>query len=95
MGERGIVARFGGDEFVILFKNIQNEQTLAMYIEEIRSYFLNSPFQYNRFEQAISMSFGSIMFPFDGNSFEVLFHIADMNMYDDKSKSKALDAKKV
>lgn len=95
VGDRGIVARLGGDEFVILFKNIQNEQTVAMYIEEIRAYFLNSPFRYEHFEQAISMSFGYSMFPGDGNSFEILFHIADMNMYEDKSKSKALAAKKV
>lgn len=84
------VARLGGDEFVILFKNIEHLDQIELSMQKIRDYFEKNPFHYYHFNQSISLSMGYSLFPQDGSDFEVLFNIADLNMYKDKSRIKTL-----
>ena len=59
-------------------------------MQKIRDYFESNPFHYYHFNQPISLSMGYSLFPQDGSDFEVLFNIADLNMYKDKSRIKTL-----
>lgn len=86
--DSALVARLGGDEFVVFYKELEAKNQLLIAIEAIRHRFLEKPFQYEELSQHISLSIGSSTFPSDGKSFEVLFHSADMSMYENKTAIK-------
>lgn len=74
------VCRIGGDEFVILFTDIQETDALTALIQKIRTCFepcinLEGTFH------SISASMGVAIYPEDGDEFSVLFEHADAAMY--------------
>lgn len=77
------IARFGGDEFVILLENIeQSEQSLGI-AEKIRQT-LSKPFQLAELILDISPSIGIAHFPLHGDNENDLLRRADEAMYLDK-----------
>lgn len=82
-----IVARQGGDEFIILLDDgISKKETefIANKVLRILSY----PFNLSGHEVYITPSIGISLYPQDGSSAEYLIKNADMAMYDAKSKGK-------
>lgn len=80
-----VAARFGGDEFVVLFKNCSVEgikvrvEQIKKIIEERSSNELPSP---------IKVSCGIASYPDDTKSLDELLVVADNRMYEDKMKHK-------
>lgn len=81
------VARFGGDEFMIMLKNIDNQNDVPKIVGHIMDVFIKP---YNIYGQDffITGSAGISAFPVDGEDPETLIKNADIAMYEAKSKGK-------
>jgi diguanylate cyclase (GGDEF)-like protein/PAS domain S-box-containing protein len=77
------VARFGGDEFVILFENISNKNDVSNMIDTI-SQKLRTELVVNDINIEINCSIGIAIFPDDGITIDTLIAIADKAMYKTK-----------
>lgn len=80
IGDHGMVARIGGDEFAVLLNDI-NEPNDALRIGNTISDALQKPFILNGYEIHVTASIGISLFPQDGTDGDVLFKHADMAMY--------------
>ena len=85
--ETDLLARYGGDEFVIVFFNSDYEQTL-LKMEKIHLKITCQAIDLTPVKQKIhcTFSYGLGEFPRDGDSLKTLFHVADHRMYDMKPK---------
>lgn len=78
--ERDTIARFGGDEFVILLDDIAHEQDVELLAQKI-IVSLAAPFELDEREFHISASIGVSLFPQDGEESDSLLRHADLAMY--------------
>ena len=85
--EEDIIARIGGDEFVILLDTIQDTANAAQTSEAILQAF-SKPFQVNEKELTVSFSIGMTIFPKDSNNAAKLLQFADTAMYKAKDEGK-------
>lgn len=74
----GIYGRFGGDEFMILIKDIPNTTWLC---EKIKSLL-----QFQNFDHTLTTSIGIAICPQDATTFEDLFQKADKALYHAKTE---------
>jgi diguanylate cyclase (GGDEF)-like protein/PAS domain S-box-containing protein len=74
------LARFGGDEFVILFENISDKKDVSIMIETLTKA-LKPAFSINGDKINISCSIGVAIFPDDGITTDCLLVAADAAMY--------------
>ena len=84
--DHDLVARVSGDEFVVILKNTNREETvdtLEKIIVEIQY-----PFRVEQLELFTSFSIGVSHFPADGSSAKVLLRQADTAMYKAKEEGK-------
>lgn len=77
---KDIIARFGGDEFVIVVPNLSHAKEAVLLAEKIISSLANS-FFLNDIELIITTSIGISIYPHDGDTFERLLVQADKAMY--------------
>jgi len=82
--EEDSVFRYGGDEFVVLVKNA-NENTLRTVIERIKKSF-EEPVKINGNTFRISVSIGFSLYPRESQSLKKAIEIADKRMYEEKLK---------
>lgn len=87
IGDGHILARMGGDEFVCILRNLQNEADAEKIAKEIISDF-SHPFSLHDIEIHISTSIGISLFPYDGDDGEILLTNADSAMYRAKKKGR-------
>ena len=85
--ESDIVARVGGDEFVVVMENIENEYSTAQVAKKILRLF-NHPIITKEHQLNITLSIGISMFPDDAQDCITLFKYADVAMYDAKEKGR-------
>ncbi len=85
-----VVARQGGDEFLILLHDIKTDDTVdgrnfvvMTSISRIREHF-NEPFELSESTVAMTSSIGAAIYPFDGSNPSELIESADSSMYRDK-----------
>lgn len=78
-----LVARFGGDEFVIFVPELTNEHEMEKIAGQIEQLF-SAPFIVGDFSLQLSATMGISLFPRDGQSAEALIQAADTAMYDIK-----------
>lgn len=78
------VARFGGDEFVVLLENIASLENVEMLVEKFRKV-LSQPFDLAGKTAGISASFGVAHCPQHGDDEKQLLRHADEAMYLDKN----------
>ena len=74
------VARIGGDEFVLLLPNIENESNALAIAEKVRTSLLER-FVANGHELVTGASFGVALFPDHGDNESILSSNADKAMY--------------
>lgn len=86
VGGRGIVGRIGGDEFIVLIKDVTVEE-LRIMLKAMRKGLKVSLAQ-KQPEYMFSTSIGIAQFGKDGSDFETLFKIADAALYIAKEKGK-------
>ncbi|WP_352696948.1 EAL domain-containing protein [Mesorhizobium sp. M0152] len=87
--ETDIVARFGGDEFVVMqfnFKGIANAEKLAKRIIES----IAKPFRDKSLDMHVGISLGIAVFPDDGTDADTLLKNADTALYRAKSEGRNL-----
>ncbi len=83
------VARFWGDEFVIVVPELQLENDVDSIVEKIVQT-ISIPFSIEEKEICISASIGVSFFPRDGNNQEELLKYSDKAMYQVKNNGKSL-----
>lgn len=81
-----IVARFGGDEFIILIDDFSDQSDLVNLCQRLNKV-LELPVELERGSIKISASIGIARFPDDGSSVDTLFKCADLAMYASKRQS--------
>ncbi|MEG3069639.1 MAG: EAL domain-containing protein [Candidatus Syntrophopropionicum ammoniitolerans] len=82
-----IVARFGGDEFMIMIDNIVDAEHIDRITADIMGQF-KKPFILKGQEFYITSSAGIAVYPLDGEDTETLIKNADMAMYRAKSRGR-------
>jgi len=81
------VARIGGDEFIILFKQIESEVYLKTVIQRINELPKRNPLLYNEDDTIpFSFSLGVSIYPNDAKNAKELLDFADKNMYKAKKE---------
>jgi len=83
-----IPSRLGGDEFLILFNEIENEKILKKEIEDLFQYLFSKYELSNNIELTLKGSVGISMYPKDATEYKSLIKSADMAMYDAKKLGK-------
>jgi len=85
--ESDTVARFGGDEFMILLPEINQEEGAAATAAKILSSF-RKPFKIDDHELCVTTSIGVSLYPNHGSDEEALLKHADTAMYRAKGKGR-------
>jgi diguanylate cyclase (GGDEF)-like protein len=85
--EEDIIARFGGDEFVILLDNITNSNNITELTERILK-ILKKPISIDDIEHYVSGSIGISVAPDDSTDINQLIKYADTAMYRSKQQGK-------
>ena len=84
--ETDFVARFGGEEFVMLLPNTDSEQGFQV-AETIRSIIANSGFNHNGQAIKLTISCGISQFS-EGDEYEAVFERADQALYQSKEQGR-------
>jgi len=84
---KDIIARYGGDEFVITLTNINHPREAAKFAEKITR-IIEEPVYINEQEIYISTSIGISIYPHDGNTTDELVNRADKAMYHSKQSGR-------
>lgn len=87
VAKSGIVGRIGGDEFVILLKDITSIDEIKEFAENLLSMF-KSLFEKEKNRIEVTCSIGIAQYPQDGTDFESLYRNADTALYQAKNEGK-------
>ena len=80
VGEGGIVARMGGDEFIVLLRDVHDREGVEAFAARLLE-ILEEPFRIEGYEQFITTSMGIAFSPDDGRDDQSLIKHADIAMY--------------
>jgi len=83
--EADFAGRLGGDEFIILARQIETDEFLTQMVERIRQQ-LNGTMTLTGGDVDIRVSIGTGVFPTDGDNADLLLRAADSRMYRDKKR---------
>jgi diguanylate cyclase (GGDEF)-like protein/PAS domain S-box-containing protein len=83
------VARFGGDEFMIVIEDVRSLTDATDVAEKILSTFNTTPFSNGSNELFINFSIGISLYPDNGDSAEALLRLSDTAMYRAKADGRA------
>lgn len=81
------LARWGGDEFVLLLPDMQSEGSIRETIKKVRE-IMQSPLQVDGADLSVTFSMGVAIYPDDGEEVETLFSEADRAMFYAKSQGR-------
>jgi diguanylate cyclase (GGDEF)-like protein len=82
-----IFARWGGDEFVAILQNI-NQEKIHLKIENVAQILSLEPILFESEKIYCHFSFGCALYPDEGADYDKLLKIADERMYDHKKRMK-------
>jgi len=80
------VARFGGDEFIVLLDSVTGAEDAARVAAKVRDA-VRAPFRFEGHEVRVEASAGVSVYPGDGTSPDELLRVADAAMYRDKQRA--------
>ncbi|MFD2271164.1 diguanylate cyclase domain-containing protein [Undibacterium arcticum] len=81
-----VVGRYGGDEFVVLLKDVGAVSDVTAAEEKIRS-IVEAPMTLQKHSVNVGVSIGWAMFPQDGRDADALMKVADSRMFDSKKRT--------
>ena len=87
VGEDGVIGRIGGDEFMIVFNGLDDDQVLRGMLRAIRTQ-IKWEFAEDFENLSITCSIGASIFPVNGRDYESLFKKADGCLYIAKEKGR-------
>ena len=82
-----LIGRYGGDEFVILVKQVRNLEVLTELAHKIVSAMGTLEYE-GKDDVVVSCSLGAALAPQDGTDLTQLIYIADQRLYDAKHRGK-------
>ncbi len=85
VGELGIVARMGGDEFMVMLPRLAKEEEATLMAQTIQDIFQEPVIIYGH-EMYITSSIGISIYPDHGDHVEILMKYADVAMYHAKKE---------
>lgn len=85
--DAGIVARIGGDEFVVLLENVAERQAAVRMAERILAV-MGEPFKVKGQSIVVGASIGISIYPFHGENIDTLLKNADSAMYGVKRRGR-------
>jgi len=80
------IARWGGDEFLLLFENISHED-LEIVLHRLREC-VEKPIDFDGHQLIVGASMGLATYPEDGTDLDAVLKVADQKMYFDKMSRK-------
>lgn len=87
--EDGLVGRFGGDEFLVIFYNAYDMETMRERLRSIKNGVASSFVKTQSGEDiSITLSIGCAAYPKDADNYEDLFFLADFALYRAKEKGR-------
>lgn len=89
--EDSVIGRYGGDEFVIIVKNVQDYDTTWNIARDLCESMRNHPFEYLRdsFPSGkVTVTIGSSRYPLDASNYDDLIFCADKALYKGKLKGR-------
>jgi len=87
VGDQGVVGRIGGDEFLLIFTGLNDDQVLRGMLRAIRTQ-IKWEFADDFENFSITCSIGAAIFPINGTEYEDLFKKADCCLYIAKEKGR-------
>ena len=78
--ENDIIGRIGGDEFVVLMKNIPTGEVAMLKAKQLCNA-IKTTYTKNGIEQGLSASIGIALYPNDGNNYKALCDNSDKALY--------------
>lgn len=81
------IARFGGDEFVLLLEDVEGHANVVRLAERMMDVF-RSPYLVGEHEFHITASIGIALYPDDGETADILIRNADIAMYKAKDSGR-------
>lgn len=91
IGDKGIVCRFGGDEFAIIIPEMEKRNDVWQVARNYSEYFRHHPLEYLKdvfLDGRVTLTSGIVRFPQDAGDFVSLLSLADKALYRGKSKGK-------
>jgi diguanylate cyclase (GGDEF)-like protein/PAS domain S-box-containing protein len=87
LGVSAFASRIGGDEFAIILRDVMGVEDVSSQCLQLLSK-IGKPYRIDNSEQLIGASIGIAMIPGDGNTPDELLRVADLAMYEAKSKGR-------
>ena len=89
VSDRGLVGRFGGDEFLVLFYDVYDMENNRELLRSIRNRVAASLITTDSGEKiSLTLSIGCAAYPKDADNYEDLFFLADFALYRAKEKGR-------
>jgi len=85
--ETDTIARFGGDEFILMIGDVARQEDLARAAERIMER-IRPPFVFSGYEVITTGSIGIVFYPDDGKDMEALLRNVDTAMYNAKGQGR-------
>ena len=87
--DNGLVGRFGGDEFLVLFYNAYDMELMRERLRSIKNGVASSFVKSESGEDiSVTLSIGCASYPKDADNYEALFFLADFGLYRAKEKGR-------
>ncbi len=81
-----VVARFGGDEFVLLLNDVKSQSATRQMLQNLTSK-ISNPIKIGKNNHVLKLSIGIAIYPKDGDNIDLLLNNADSSMYISKSSA--------
>ena len=87
--DKGIVTRYSGDEFIIIYNNYIDNDELQLFFNNVILEEFKEPITFNNGKKVfMNFASGVSVYPKDGNSFNDLINKSDFMMYSSKRSSR-------
>lgn len=88
LDEEDMLARYGGDEFILYVDSFEDPKSLLTKIEKIRVNVEENTIDVEGSKSSFTMSFGIAIYPYDGKTLDELLNSADTMLYKAKDGGK-------